>query len=191
MTLLVVGAAFLVIGIGIGLTDSEADEQVAELTAEVAELKADAEDLEEDLDEAEIATELAEDDAVAAGSRRSDLRREAQRLRRRLDRLTAQTSDSPDDASGDSDSVSGFTFDDAQVRGDGIGDFEVRARVTNEGESAEFVDMQATLFSNGKVVADLDAFEDFEERQTRTVTFTGTDSFGAWDDVEFTVDFGF
>jgi hypothetical protein len=84
-----------------------------------------------------------------------------------------------------------FTFTDVQVRRDFVGEFEVRTRVTNNGEASDFVDMQATLFDNGSVVSDLQALESFEANQTRTVTFIGTDKYGPWDAIEFTVDEGF
>lgn len=87
--------------------------------------------------------------------------------------------------------VGDFTLTDVQVTEDSVGDFEIRARVTNNGDGADFVDIQGTLFHQGSVVADLEAFEDFAAGQTRTVTLIGTDGYGPWDDIEFTVDAGF
>lgn len=81
-----------------------------------------------------------------------------------------------------------FSFTDVQVRDDGLGDFEVRVRATNNGSAVDLADMQATLFHRDSVVADLQAVESFESGQTRTVTFITTDDYSDWDDIEFTVD---
>jgi len=77
-----------------------------------------------------------------------------------------------------------------QVREDFAGDFEVRARVTNNGAATDFAFMEATVFASGKVATVGEAAEEFDAGETRTVTFISTDNYSAWDEVEFTVDRG-
>lgn len=192
--LIVVAAVALLAGVGIGLSDTG---QQADLEAELA-------DLQEERDEAESALEEAEEDldntqsdladvVTALGDSESDARRAEAQAERAQDQAAAEppTAEPETTGSEDTSTIGDFTFSDVQVSEDGVGDFEIRARVTNGGAAQEFVDLQATLFSEGSVVADLEAIEDFAAGQTRTVTLISTDDFGPWDDIEFTVDAGF
>ena len=82
-----------------------------------------------------------------------------------------------------------YAFADVQVLEDGIGDFEVRARATNNGSDKAFVSLTATIFNRGSVVGAASAFEsDWQGGDTRTVTFITTDDYSAWDEIEFQVD---
>ena len=183
------------LGLGIGLSDDQAT-KIADLEDEVAELQAELTDVEEERDLAEANRDdtLAQLDETQADLRRA--RNAAGRATRRADRVRNRLADAEQPAA---DSVSSdgthtvgqFTISDVQVREDFVNDFEVRARVTNNGDAAEFVSVEATLFNEGSVVASLDAYEDFDAGQTRTVTLTGTDDYGPWDDIEFSVDVGF
>ncbi|HEX6238229.1 MAG TPA: hypothetical protein VFZ68_13610, partial [Acidimicrobiales bacterium] len=93
---------------------------------------------------------------------------------------------------GDGYTAGQYHFTDVQVRNDGLGDFEIVARVTNTGESVESVAWLATLFNEGTVVGVLDGFVDgFESGETVTVQFFGVDDHGDWDSVEFQVEYEF
>ena len=197
--LLIVGASVLVallVGVGIGLTDTSAqtdlEEQIAEVDDERDDAEAELDDAEEEL--AQLQGEL--------GAAQEEVRRAEDRADRASEEATAAeaateeapTVEAEPDAPVESDGTytSGdFTINDVQVSEDFVGDFEVRARVTNNGGKARFVDLQATLFSGGSVVADVTALENFDAGQTRTITFTGVDNYKAWDEIEFTVDVGF
>jgi hypothetical protein len=85
-----------------------------------------------------------------------------------------------------------YEFRDVQVSEDFAEDFEVRARVTNTGSTTSSVSWTATLFNQGMVVGTLTGYADnFGEGETITVTFIGTDDYGAWDDIEFQTDYEF
>lgn len=82
-----------------------------------------------------------------------------------------------------------YSFDDVQVRSDGLGDFEIRSRVTNEGPDREGVCIAATIFSGGSIVGTADAcVNDWAGGQTRTLEFISVDDYGDWDEVEFQVE---
>lgn len=82
-----------------------------------------------------------------------------------------------------------YTFADVQVREDGLGDFEVRARVTNGGSGVEYASWTATIFSGDSVVGTaMGIVESIGTDETVTVTFISTDDYGDWDSVEFQVD---
>lgn len=82
-----------------------------------------------------------------------------------------------------------YLIEDIQVRKDFIDDFEVRARVTNEGESRSVVVLAATIFLDGSVVGSLSGVHsDWASGETITMEFIGLDEYGEWDDIEFQVD---
>jgi cytoskeletal protein RodZ len=93
---------------------------------------------------------------------------------------------------GDVHTVGRYEFRDVQVRADFANDFELRARVTNTGPTVSSVSWTATLFNQGTVVATLTGYADnFAEDETITVTFISLDAYGAWDDIEFQIDYEF
>jgi len=144
--------------------------QVADLEAEVADLTAD------------VATLTEERDTLQATS---DV--QAERIGELEDQLAAALAE-PEPAA-DTLTAGDYSFADVQVSEDFAGDFELRSRVTNGGDSVEFATWTATLFLDGTVVADLMGTADsFNADETVTVTFIGTDDFGDWDSVEFQVD---
>jgi hypothetical protein len=141
-----------------------------------------------------------ERDALAAQAEEQE--REIAALRQELDAaegegaapVEPEPEPAPEPAEGADDTATAgaYEFRDIQVREDFVGDFELRTRVTNTGETRESVSWTATLFSGGSVAASLSGFAGtFESGETLTVTFTGIDEFGEWDDVEFQVDFEF
>jgi hypothetical protein len=180
----------LALGIGIGLVGEEtqleedlaraererdrAERALATVQAGLRQARADARRAEAQTEQARAQTEQAREAAAAAEQPPA-----------------VDTASSGEEGSGGTYTDGDFTISDVQVTEDFIGEFEIRARVTNNGDPAEFVDLQATLFNEGSVVSDLEALEDFEAGQTRTVTFIGTDKYGPWDEIEFTVDKGF
>lgn len=88
--------------------------------------------------------------------------------------------------------VGDYTFADVQVSEDFASDFEVRARVTNNGSTKESVAFTATIFSGGSVVGTADGFHDsFEEGSTVTIEFISVDPYTDWDEVEFQIEFEF
>ena len=95
----------------------------------------------------------------------------------------ADPADSGDYRAGD------YSLSDVQVREDGLGDFEVRARATNTGSSKGGVCISATIFSGGSVVGTADGcVQDWGAGETRTVEFISTDDYQEWDEIEFQVD---
>lgn len=82
-----------------------------------------------------------------------------------------------------------FTFEDVSVREDFVGDFEIRARVTNTGDAVSGVIWTVTLFSEGAVVGTASgAASDLAAKATTTQSFTSVDEFAEYDDIEFQVD---
>ena len=201
-SVLVVGVTALLLGVGMGLSD----------TGQQADLERELSDVEQERDEAETLVDDLQDELVLTeddlSSARADLQKAEDRARRaeaQAQRAKDQAAAAEDEAAAVEDAqvpaepaetggtytVGEFTISDVQVSEDFVGDFEMRARVTNNGEAADFVQIQATLFGGGSVVSDLEAIEDFDAGQVRTVTFIGTDAYEQWDEIEFTVDEGF
>lgn len=83
-----------------------------------------------------------------------------------------------------------FSFDDVQLRSDFVDDFEIRARVTNDGDAVSGVSWTVTLFSDGSVVGTASGFaSDLEAGSTTTQTFISTDDFTEGvDALEFQID---
>lgn len=83
-----------------------------------------------------------------------------------------------------------FTFAEVEVREDVVGDFEVGAQVTNDGdETVSYVSWTATVLLAGEPVSTLTASAiELAAGDTVEVTFIGYDEFGEWDSVEFQVD---
>lgn len=184
LSLVVTAAVALFIGVAIGLSDTGSSSLRAELddvTEERDDALDDLADAEEELEDLEAAVA----DALGEAARAE---RRADRARKRARNQAAATEQPSSDSDSGTYQVGDFTITDVQVSEDFGGDFELRARVTNNGGDMEFVDLQATLFSDGTVVGVVDALEDFDAGQTRTVTFIGSDSYTDWDKVEFTID---
>lgn len=71
-----------------------------------------------------------------------------------------------------------YKFTDLQITEDFVGDFDMRSRVTNTGDSIGGVRWTATLFLEDRIVAVLVArVSDFGTGQTRTVDWLSTDDF--------------
>lgn len=106
---------------------------------------------------------------------------------------TSPSASADDAADGTTGTTAGdFAFSDVQVLRDPLGDFEVRARVTNDGTDWEGVSLTATIFHEGSVVATADgSVSGWRAGETRTVEFVSLDAYRGWDDVAFQVDFRF
>ncbi|HVM20401.1 MAG TPA: hypothetical protein VNT52_09330 [Acidimicrobiales bacterium] len=117
------------------------------------------------------------------------LQRQLRRARR-----AAATAQEPEDepapqGAGGTYTAGDYQFADVQVGEDSLGDFTMRARVTNNGSDRGGVIWKATIFSGGSVVGTLDGTaSDFAAGQTITVEFVSTDDFADWDEIEFQVD---
>lgn len=82
-----------------------------------------------------------------------------------------------------------YVLNDVQVSEDGIGDFQVRARVTNTGGAQSIVGLKATIFDGSTVVGTADAIlSDVGAGETVTAEFLSVDGYTSWDSVEFQVD---
>lgn len=164
-------------------------EEVSEREARITELESEVAALEDELSTAEAQVAMAEEEAEAAAAAPTpttptpapattagaDARPGAEGIR-----SAAYTAES-------------FTFNDVQVRPDGLDDFEVVARVTNEGEAVELASFTVTIFDGGSVVATASGnVSDFGAGETNTITFITSDDYtDAFDAVEFQVDFVF
>ncbi len=91
----------------------------------------------------------------------------------------------------DTYTVGSYTFADVQVRPDSIDDFEVLARVTNNGPTVS-ASWTVTIFAGGSVVATASGSKsDFQQGSTVTVTFITSDDYRDWDAIEFQIDYEF
>jgi hypothetical protein len=86
--------------------------------------------------------------------------------------------------------VGELSFDDVDVRDDGLGDFMVAAKVTNRGTETRGCLLTAYIFSGGSVVGTATGTVlDLGPGETRDATFRGVDAYSAdWDAVTFQVD---
>ena len=164
------------------------DEMSAAFAAAFERLEGEVSDLEDQLASAEGERDEVREQVGA-------LEEQVNTTQSRLDRQKEKQQAQPEPAATDGDSGGGdgttvgeFTFSDVQISEDSLGEFDVRARVTNNGGPDEFVDILATIFNEGSVLATAESIEDFDAGQTRTVEFISRDEFVPWDDVEFTVD---
>ena len=87
-----------------------------------------------------------------------------------------------DDSRGDA-TVGQWAFRDVQVMEDSLGNFEVRARVTNTGDTEDFAFWTITFFENGSMVGTARASaQDIAAGDTITVEFFTTDDYTSWDE---------
>jgi hypothetical protein len=86
--------------------------------------------------------------------------------------------------------VENYTFSDVQVVNDGLGDFSIRAQVTNNGPTRNGVLFTASIFDTGSVVGTVSGTVSGLARDaTTTVTLNGLSDFTtAWDELRFQVD---
>ena len=85
-----------------------------------------------------------------------------------------------------------YVFSDVVVSQDSVGDFEVEARVMNDGDTMDAVAWSVTIFSAGSVVGEATGGVDaFPADSSATVTFISADGYVDWDELEFeaTVEF--
>lgn len=154
-----------------------------DLAAQVADLKAERKKL------------VAERDQLKAEL--EEQAREVARLEKQVKRARAEqpVEEEPQEeeppAGGGSGTVTAgnYEFSDLQVGEDFSNAFEMRARVTNNGDDVEGVAWTATLFSNGSVVGTLQSTAtDFGAGETITAEFFSLDAFEDYDKVEIQVD---
>lgn len=195
-SLYVAGALFVFgLGVAVGIMADDQSDRIAALEDKIATIERDRDLAEAHRDDVldQLSDTRAELRAARGAASRAQrgARRAAGRAQR--DRAAGARKHAPGDDSAGPDgtyTVGQFSISDVQVREDSVGDFEVRARVTNNGGAAELVLLVATLFNEDSVVGIADTYEDFDAGQTRTVTLTASDDYGAWDDVEFTIEVG-
>jgi hypothetical protein len=86
--------------------------------------------------------------------------------------------------------VENYTFSDVQVVNDGLGDFSIRAELTNNGPARNGVLFTASIFESGAVVGTVSAaIPAIEQGETMTVTLNGLSDFTTtWDELRFQVD---
>ncbi len=169
----------------------QVDERLTERAEAVADADAEADELRERLVEQQSRLEELEADLAARDERIGELEAE-------LDVVQARETPGDTDFAGSSDGggdiVAGeFRFSQVEVRRDFVDDFEIRARMTNEGPvTRDFVDITATIFdANDRILAVLTGFEfNVVPGQTITVTITGFDDYTPdWDFLEIAVEY--
>jgi hypothetical protein len=192
--LAVVLTAVLALVLGAGAGAAGPTDEVSELKAEAADLREQLADAESDsetawnaADAATSEVEAAEADVSAAQDRVDELRAEAQSAQ-----AEAQSAEEPTAVSTeptDSYEADGYTFSDVQITKDSINEFEVQARVTNNGGTGGMRFIDASVFAAGSVVATAEGMERIDPGETVTVELISTDKFDeGWDEVEFSVD---
>jgi hypothetical protein len=169
--------AALIVGIGIGAasTGGETEPTTTDNSAEVQELQDRIAALESERDEA--LTQTAELEAQLADA-------QAQ-----IEAAEAEPAEEPKEDTPAGDYTAGsYVFNDVQVSEDFAGDFEMRARVTNTGDSVSSVLFTATIFDGDTVVGTADGVvNNFDADATVTVEFISTDAYADWDSVEFQI----
>jgi len=86
--------------------------------------------------------------------------------------------------------VGRYTFTDVQVVNDGLGDFSIRADVTNNGEPCAGVLFTASIFEMGTVVGTVTGqAQAFGTGETQAITLSGLSDFTtSWDQLTFQID---
>jgi outer membrane murein-binding lipoprotein Lpp len=183
-----IGVASLLLGVIIGAasgsdTDStDQADQIDVLNAEIDDLDAEIDDLNADLEQV-----TAERDELQAAAEAATVEPSTP------EQSTTTAPEAPAAGQPGTYTAGNYTFSDVQVFDDGVGDFALRARVTNNGDTVESASWTATLFNAGTTVAVLNSSSPtpFAAGQTATVEFFGIDDYGSWDKVEFQVDYEF
>ena len=162
---------------------------VADAEDETAQLRAQLAERESELEEREAMLAERDDEVASRDEEIADLRAELEQAREELDQTAAQET-----TGGDGDIVAGdFRFSQIEVRSDFVDDFEIRARMTNEGSvTRDYVSISATIFAaDGRILAVLDGFESrISPGQSTTVTLTGFDDYTPnWDHLEIEVEY--
>jgi len=87
-------------------------------------------------------------------------------------------------------SAGSYTFSNVEVVNDGLGDFAIRADVTNNGGPCAVVMFTASIFDAGTVVGTVTGtVQAFESGETAAITMNGLSDFAtAWDELAFQVD---
>ena len=83
-----------------------------------------------------------------------------------------------------------YTFSNVEVVNDGLGDFSIRADVTNNGEPCRGVLFTASIFETGGLVGTVSGtVQGFEHGETLPITLSGLSDFTvSWDQLQFQVD---
>jgi hypothetical protein len=86
--------------------------------------------------------------------------------------------------------IENYTFSDVQVVNDGLGDFSIRAELTNNGPARNGALFTASIFESGAVVGTVSAaVPAIDQGETMTVTLNGLSDFTTtWDELRFQVD---
>lgn len=174
----------LIIGVGIGsagggeVDDSEPQEQAG---AEVEDLEAEIDRLEDELE--------ARDEALAAAVEQAEAEPEPEATEEPEPEPEPEAEAAEEDGTY---TVGDYTFADVQVGEDFAGDFEIRTRMTNNGDAKDSVGIKATLFSGGSVVGTADGIvNDVDGGATVTMEMFSTDEHVEWDEIEFQVEYEF
>lgn len=86
--------------------------------------------------------------------------------------------------------VGHYTFTGVEVVNDGLGDFSIRADVTNNGDPCQGVLFTASIFETGAVVGTVTGqVQSFESGETLPITLSGLSDFTTtWDQLAFQID---
>jgi hypothetical protein len=186
-----------VVAFSMGASGSEGAPATTATSSDEA-LLAQISELEDALAQAETSTE-ADADGIAEREAAADARdRELTAREEALDAQAEEPAPEPEAAPAPDEGMEtytagSFSIEDVQVREDGLGDLEVRARVTNNGGDNDMVMLKATLFRGGTMIGTAEGMQsDFPAGETRSMEFISLDDFsGDYDSIEFQVEASF
>lgn len=185
----VVGAGVGGAGAGGGQEPTSSANPEAAADGEVAELQEDLADARADADQARDQLAAAEDQVAELESDVKALERAAAKQERGANERAEEPAPS---GGGSGVTVGQYRFADVQVSDDGLGDFQVRARVTNTGGEVSSVGFKATMFKNGSVVGTATGVvNDFAAGDTVTVDLISLDKYVGSDSTEFQIEYEF
>lgn len=168
-----IGIVVFLIGIGIGGASAETENSNdnSELVSELRERLSDTRLL-----------------LAKRTQRLSDTQADVRKVEREQPETEPTSEPTSSDEAGDY-SVGQYEIGDVQVSEDALGDFAMRARVTNTGDDIQGLILSASAFSGGSVVATFQgSAQNFGAGQTITMELISTDEFTSWDEIEFQID---
>lgn len=172
-----VGVVAFLVGIGAGGAGGEEAAQEEPAASEDTAAAEEIEALEEQV--AQLEEQLAERDELLAAAAEESPEEEPE----------PEPEPAPEPEDDGTFTAGNYSFTDVQVREDGLGDFEVRTRATNNGSDKSAVIVSATMFADGSVVGTADgSVSDWAGGATVTLEMISLDDYVEWDEIEFQID---